>query len=197
MNDRFAKVIAAIDAANASDPNRMTVNGRSEASETIYSRRMNAMLDRIYPDASEVLKVAARAQHIERWTTPRSSYPDGRVGYLRWRTDLKNYHARRAGELMAECGYGSEWIARAQSLIRKEKLKYDTEAQALEDVICLVFLEDYFADFAPKYDEAKVIDILRKTWIKMSPKAQSAALRLELPEQARGLIERALKIEPS
>jgi Domain of unknown function (DUF4202) len=197
MNDRFAKIIAAIDAANASDPMQMTVNGRREPSEIVYSRRMSAMLDRIYPDATEVLKIAARAQHIERWTSPRTSYPAGRIGYLRWRTDLKNYHASRAGELMGECGYGSEAIIRTQSLIRKEKVKYDAEAQALEDVICLVFLEDYFANFAPKYDEAKVIDILRKTWIKMSPTAQSAALHLDLPEQARRLVERALKGEPS
>lgn len=195
MNDRFVKVIAAIDAANASDPSKVTVDGRREPSEVVYSRRMSAMLDRVYPDASELLKVAARAQHIERWTSPRSSYPDGRIGYLRWRTDLKNYHAVRAGELMGKFGYDSESIARAQSLIRKERLKYDAEAQALEDVICLVFLEDYFAEFAPRHDEAKVIDILRKTWAKMSPKAQAAALALDLPEGARSLVARALSIE--
>ncbi len=193
MNVRFAQVIAAIDAANAPDPNQMTVDGRQEPSEIIYSRRMSAMLDRMFPDASEMLKIAARAQHVERWTSPRSSYPESRVGYLRWRTDLQKYHAVRAGQLMAECGYDSEAIARTQSLIRKERLKYDAEAQALEDVICLVFLEDYFADFAPKHDEAQVIDILRKTWIKMSPKGQSAALELELPRSARELLDRALQ----
>ena len=193
MIDRFAQVIAAIDVANASDPDQVTVNGRREPSEIIYSRRMSAMLDRIFPDASEMLKIAARAQHIERWTSPRSSYPEGRIGYLRWRTDLQKYHAVRAGQLMSECGYDSESVARTQSLIRKERLKYDAEAQALEDVICLVFLEDYFADFAPKHDDVQVIDILRKTWIKMSPKGQSAALELELPRSAQELLDRALQ----
>ena len=151
------------------------------------------MLDRMFQDASDMLKIAARGQHIERWTSPRSSYPEGRVGYLRWRTDMKNYHAHRAGKLMAACGYDSETVARTQSLIRKERLKYDAEAQALEDVTCLVFLEDYLADFALKHGEAQVIDILRKTWMKMSPKGQSAALKLKLPRAARELLDRALQ----
>jgi hypothetical protein len=192
MSERFVRVLEAIDAANSFDPNCITVDGLQQPSEVAYSRRMSVMLDRLYPDASELLKIAARAQHIERWKTPRSTYDEGRIGYLRWRTDLKNYHALRTGELMVACGYEGEAIARTQSLIRKERLKYDAEAQALEDVICLVFLEDYFADFASKHDDAKVIDILRKTWIKMSPKAQQAALDLKLPAPAQSLLERAI-----
>jgi hypothetical protein len=129
----------------------------------------------------------------ERWQSPRSSYPEGRIGYLRWRTDLQKHHAARAGQLMAECGYDSEAIARTQALLRKERLKYDAEAQALEDVVCLVFLEHYLADFAAKHDEAQVIAILRKTWIKMSAKGQSAALELALPRSARQLLDRALQ----
>jgi hypothetical protein len=193
MDERFCKIMAAIDAANACDPNRVAVDGGFHPAEAVYSRRMSVMLDRIYPEASELLKIAARAQHIERWTSPRSSYPEGRLGYLRWRTELKNRHAVRTAELMAQCGYGSEAIARVQSLVRKERLKYDAEAQALEDVACLVFLEDYFADFAPKHEEAKVIDILRKTWVKMSENAQAAALELDLPAPAREMVARALK----
>jgi hypothetical protein len=154
---------------------------------------MSRMLERFRPEASEALKIAARAQHIERWTSPRANYPEGRVGYLRWRTELKNYHAQRAGELMGQCGYGSEIIARVQSLVRKERLKYDDEAQALEDVICLVFLEDYFVDFAAKHAEEKVIDILRKTWAKMSKEGQAAALKLVLPPAALELLTRALR----
>jgi hypothetical protein len=192
MSERFARALEAIDAANSFDPNGVTVNDRRQPAEVVYSRRMSGMLDRIYPDASELLKIATRGQHIERWKTPRSTYDQGRIGYLRWRTDLKNYHALRTGELMAACGYEREAITRTQSLIRKERLKYDTEAQALEDVICLVFLEDYFSDFASKHDDTKVIDILRKTWIKMSPKAQQAALELKLPAPAQTLLERAL-----
>jgi hypothetical protein len=192
MDDRFGAVIAAIDSVNFRDPNRIDVGGRSEPVELAYSRRMSKMLDQFRPEASEALKIAARAQHIERWTSSRADYPDGRVGYLRWRTDLKNYHAQRAGELMGQCGYGSDIIARVQSLIRKERLKYDAEAQALEDVICLVFLEYYFADFANKHAEEKVIDILRKTWAKMSEEGQAAALTLALAPAAQELLTRAL-----
>ena len=191
MDDRFGAVIAAIDSANLRDPNRIDVGGRSEPVELAYSRRMSKMLDRFRPEASEALKIAARAQHIERWRSSRVNYPEGRVGYLRWRTDLKNYHAQRAGELMGQCGYSSEIIARVQSLIRKERLKYDTEAQALEDVICLVFLEDYFMDFAQKHAEEKVIEILRKTWAKMSEEGQAAALTLPLSPAAQELLTRA------
>lgn len=196
MSDRLAKVLSAIDAANAADPNRAMLEGSLLPAEIAYSRRMSAMLDRIYPEASELLRIAARAQHIERWKTPRTSYPEGRLGYLRWRTELKAYHAQRAGDIMASCGYDGGEVERTRSLIRKERLKYDAEAQALEDVICLVFLEDYFADFAPKYPETKVVDILRKTWVKMSPKGQAAALRLTIPEPAQELLSRALAASP-
>jgi hypothetical protein len=193
MDDRYDAVIAAIDSANSRDPNMIAAGERSEPGELAYGRRMSRMLDRFRPEASEALKIAARAQHIERWTSPRANYPEGRVGYLRWRTELKNYHARRAGELMGHCGYGSEIIARVQSLVRKERLKYDAEAQALEDVICLVFLEDYFVDFAAKHAEEKVIDILRKTWAKMSKEGQAAALKLVMPPAALELLTRALR----
>lgn len=193
MSDRLAGVIAAIDGVNARDPNSVVVNGATEPSELVYSRRMSAMLNRFAPEASVHLKIAARAQHIERWTSARSAYADGRIGYLRWRTDLKNYHAERTGQLMSACGYEKVEIAHVKSLIRKDKLKYDPEAQTLEDVVCLVFLEDYLSDFAKKHDESKVIDILRKTWVKMSVQAQAAALELKLPKEMRGLLERALR----
>jgi hypothetical protein len=195
MSDRLAAVIAAIDSVNGRDPNTVVVNGTKEPSELVYSRRMTAMLDRFAPEASEQLKIATRAQHIERWASPRSAYVDGRIGYLRWRTDLKNFHAERTGQLMSVCGYGEAEIARVQSLIRKEKLKYDAESQTLEDIVCLVFLEDYLADFAKKHDETKVVDILRKTWGKMSAKAQAAALELKLQQGMRDLVGRALRTQ--
>jgi hypothetical protein len=193
MKHRLARVIAEIDQANAHDPNAISVGGAEEPAELVYSRRMSAMLERFAPEASELLKIAAHAQHIERWTSPRSAYPDGRIGYLRWRNDLKNYHAERTGQLMSACGYGDAEIARVKALIKKEKLKYDADAQALEDVVCLVFLEDYLGEFAGKHDEAKVIDILRKTWVKMSPKAQAAALKLKLTKQMSDVVSRALE----
>ncbi len=191
--DRFQRAIALIDAANADDPNRVEHEGRERPAEVLYSERMSRWLDRIAPDASEGLRLAARAQHIRRWEIPRSSYPDGRVGYHRWRTRLLHFHAETAGELLARAGYDAATIERVQSLLRKERLKADPETQTLEDVICLVFLEDYFADFAGKHDEEKIVGILRKTWKKMSPRGHEEALRLELPARARALVEKALE----
>jgi uncharacterized protein DUF4202 len=193
MSGLFASLIAAIDGANAGDPNFVSIDGAKEPAEFVYSKRMSAMLDRFAPDASELLKIAVRAQHIERWTSPRSAYPDGRIGYLRWRTDLKNFHAERTGQFMSANGYDEAKTHRVKSLIRKDNLKYDAEVQTLEDVVCLVFLEDYLAEFVKKHDEVKVIDILRKTWGKMSPKAQTAALELKLPKDMSELISRALR----
>lgn len=190
------KIIAAIDAANTADPNLIDVGGVRRPAELVYGERMTRVLERLCPDASAHLRIAARGQHIERWSSPRAAYPQGRVGYLKWRKDLKDYHARRLGEIMAAADCAASDIARVQALVRKERLKYDAEAQALEDVICVVFLEDYFADFSEKHDAAKVIDILRKTWAKMSPSGHAAALALSLPKAARTLVERALSAHP-
>jgi hypothetical protein len=192
MSDRFATMARLIDEANGADPNKIAVEGSERPAELVYSQRMTAALKRFAPQASEHLHIAARGQHIERWRSPRADYPEGRVGYLKWRKDLKDYHARRLGELMREAGYGEADIERVAALVRKERMKRDEEAQTLEDVICLVFLESYFEAFAAKHEEAKVIDILRKTWRKMSKEGQAAALRLELPPRAARLVEAAL-----
>ena len=167
--DKFEKVIAAIDAANARDPNCTEVDGRPEPAELVYGRRMTATLACIAPNASEQLRIAARGQHIERWTSARKSYPEGRAGYLSWRNALKEFHARRLGEIMLSAGYGSDDIARVRSLVRKERLKFDREAQLLEDIACLVFLEHYLSEFSRKTNQEKLAGILAKTWKKMSP----------------------------
>ncbi|HXK53336.1 MAG TPA: DUF4202 domain-containing protein [Hyphomicrobiales bacterium] len=190
---RFAAVLAAIDSANSADPRRTAAG---EAVELVYGRRMAQTLGQLAPDASELLRIAVRGQHIERWTSPRDSYPQGRVGYLKWRAELKDFHARRVGEIMAAAGYDSGDIARVAALIRKEKLKYDAEAQTLEDVACIVFLENYFAEFSKSYDDIKVIGILRKTWAKMSPAGHAAALALDMPPRAAKLVEAALAGAP-
>ena len=194
-SDRFAAAMAAIDAANAADPNQETVDGGTRPAAILYSERMSAWLDRLDPNASEPLKLAARAQHIERWTIPRDSYPMDRPGYLKWRTDLGKFHADRAGAIMADAGYDDEAVERTKALIRKRRLKKDPETQRLEDVICLVFLENYFADFSKQHDEAKIVSILQKTWKKMSPDGHAAALDLvgKLPDDARAIVEKALK----
>jgi hypothetical protein len=131
---RLAQAVAAIDAANALDPHTIDVEGKREPAELVYGRRMSATLGRISPQASEHLRIAVRGQHIERWTSPRKAYAEGRVGYLKWRKDLQDFHARRLGEIMAAAGYGEDEIGRVGALVRKERLKLDAEAQTLEDV---------------------------------------------------------------
>ena len=181
--DRFIAAIERFDALNAQDP-----HGR----ELAYAQRMTRWLDKLAPGAPEPLRLAARSQHLMRWQIPRSSFPMDRPGYLKWRTTLYDFHADRAAEVLRDVGYDDETIARVRSLIRKQNLKVDPEMQLLEDVICLVFLENYFAEFARDHDEQKLIRILQKTWKKMSPRGHEAALGLELGERDRDLIARAL-----
>jgi hypothetical protein len=190
--DRFTAAVERFDAANAQDPNTTLVDSRPQPKELVYAQRMTGWLQRLHPEASEPLRLAARAQHLCRWMIPRSSYPMTRPGYIQWRTELGRFHADKAGQILREAGYDEPTVQRVQSLLRKEQLKNDPEAQALEDVICLVFLEHYFAEFAEQHEEEKVIGIVRKTWRKMSTQAHAAALELDLPTSARGLIERAL-----
>jgi hypothetical protein len=191
-DSRFVNVITAIDAANARDPNRIVAGGGAEPAELVYGRRMTAALAGIAPQASWHLRIAVRGQHIERWTSPRKNYPDGRVGYLRWRKDLMEFHARRVGEIMAAEGFGADDIARVGSLVRKERLKSDAEAQTLEDVACIVFLEHYLDDFMRKTDDDKLAGILAKTWNKMSPRGHEHALKLALPARVPDLLQRGL-----
>lgn len=190
---RLTRVFAAIDAANARDPNVVEDdNGAQAPAELVYGRRMSATLASLFPDASEHLQIAARGQHIERWTSPRKSYPEGRAGYLRWRNDLKVFHARRLGDIMADAGYSQNDIDRVGALVRKERLRTDAEAQSLEDVVCLVFLKHYVGDFASKVDETKLGDILAKTWRKISEAGQKHALGLDLPPSIPTLLEAGL-----
>lgn len=191
---RLEAAFAAFDEANAADPNRIEAEGTEWPRELLYGHQMSAWMDRFAPDAPDALKLAARCQHIRRWEIPRDTYPRDRIGYLKWRTELKNMHARIAGEILGAVGYDGETIARVQSLLKKERLKQDPETQTLEDVICLVFLESWFADFSRQHDPDKVIDIVAKTWKKMSPAGHEAALAMahKLPDDALALVQRAL-----
>ncbi len=184
----FERALAAIDAVHAEDPERE--QGRPK--ELVYAERMSTWLAKLAPQASDALKLAVRCQHLRRWAIPRSSFPAGKLGYLSWRKQESLAHAALAGELLARAGYGVEEVGRVRSLVKKERLKHDAEAQALEDATCLVFLEFELAAFARKHDEAKLVDILRKTWPKMSMQGQQAALGLQLPAQLRALVEKAL-----
>jgi hypothetical protein len=189
---RFRTAVERFDAANARDPNVTVVDDVPEPKELVYAQRMTEWLNRLEPDASEPVQLAARCQHLMRWSIPRDAYPKDRPGYLKWRTTLYDFHADQAAEILRDLGYDEATIARVRSLVRKEKIKTDPEMQLLEDVICLVFLENYFAEFAADHDEEKLIRILRRTWSKMSPRGHAAALALELPDREKKLIERAL-----
>jgi hypothetical protein len=191
-SSRYDAVIVAIDAANAADPNIIESEGQAEPAELLYGRRMSATLARMTLDASEPLRIAARGQHIERWRLARKSYPEGRAGYLRWRKDAKELHARRLGDIMAEAGYGASDIDRVGALVRKERLKLDPDAQLLEDVVCVVFLEHYLTPFMAKTEPAKLPGILAKTWKKMSDFGHAEAHKLNVSPQVLRLLEQGL-----
>jgi len=194
--ERFKRAIAGFDAANAQDPNRDSANGREYPKELLYAERMSAMLDRFVPDASEALRLAARCQHIQRWKIPRSEYPMTPQGYKQWRTRLMEFHAETAGAILRDSGYDDDMTGRVQTLLKKKGLKINQETQILEDVIDLVFLESYLADFVAghgEYDEAKWIDILRKTSEKMSARGRATALTLiTLPKHLSPLVHKVL-----
>jgi hypothetical protein len=185
IDARLARAIERIDAANAEDP-------KGEA--LAYGERMSEWLERLRPDAPPALRIAVRAQHIRRWKIPRDDYPRDRVGYLKWRTALYDFHADEAEAILRAVGYDDDTVTRVRKMLRKKELRKDAEVQALEDVACLVFLEHYFAEFAQTQNDDKVVDILRKTWKKMSERAHDAALSLSrsLEERERRLVERAL-----
>lgn len=189
---RFDEACARFDAANAEDPRTERAEGVDYPKELLYARRMTERLRAFSPDASEPLQLAARCQHIRRWTIPRSEYPMNRRGYKQWRNALARYHADTAGDILREVGYDEETVEHVQSLLMKKRLKRDPEAQVLEDVVCLVFLEHYFPDFAREHSEEKLIDILQKTAQKMSPAGRNAALALDLSQETRTLLGKAL-----
>lgn len=189
---RLAAAYERFDAANAADPNREVFQGQEYPKELLYAQRMTAWLARLAPEASEPLRLAARCQHIERWKVPREEYPMDRRGYKDWRTAAAEFHARTASTILAEVGYDADTIGRVAALLKKERLKLDPEVQTLEDVICLVFLEFYFLQFAVQHDEEQLVPIVRKVWKKMSAAGRSAALALELPPEAKALVEKAL-----
>jgi hypothetical protein len=196
---RFERAIALFDAANAEDPRQDPgPDGKPCPRELLYSRRMTDMLRRFAPEASEAAQLAVRAQHIQRWKTPRDTYPMDRNGYLQWRTHLYKFHAETAARLLGEAGYDDGTIERVKKAIGKRGLKVNPETQLLEDVTALVFIEHYMLEFAgqkPDYSEEKWLGIIRKTWEKMSPAAHAFALSggIRLPEPLVPLITKAVK----
>jgi predicted transcriptional regulator len=192
QNEKFNKAIQLFDEANSLDPTTEIFEGNKFPKELLYSVRMTEQLNKFAPNASETLKLAARCQHICRWKIPRDSYEMNRAGYLTWRKDLKDFHAKRAAEILNSVGYDDATIQQVVFLLLKKQLKKNADTQTLEDVVCLVFLEFYFLKFSEKYSEEKLIDIIQKTWKKMSEKGHEAALKLDFPKSTLVLISKAL-----
>lgn len=192
LSELFFTAIHRFDEENSEDPTQVEHNGKTYPRELLYAQRLTEWVKRLQPNPSEELLLAARCQHIGRWMIPRQTYEMNRAGYLKWRNDLKKFHAEKSGSILSEIGYSSDFIVKVQDLNLKKNLTTDPQAQTLEDALCLVFLEDQFAEFATRTDREKMIGILKKTWIKMSAQGQAEALKIPLEESAKQLIQEAL-----
>jgi hypothetical protein len=191
-DDRLARAIAAIDAANADDPETLEVRGEVRPKEQAHAELMTEWVGRLDPEATDAQLLAARAHHLRRWSIPRDSYPEGRGGYLRWRTALKKQHAEEVAAILEGVGYPLDVIERVQHIVRKDDLKNDPMVQTHEDALCIVFLETQLLDLARDQGDDKTVDIIRKTVLKMSEQGIAAALALDLPPDAVALVGRAL-----
>lgn len=192
----FEAVIEAIDEANAESPRKITVDGIERSYENVYSERMSRTLEQMYPEASELLRIAARAQHIRRWDIPRSDFPTGPKGYNQWRKTCREHHAEIMQGIMSANGYSDDEIEQVGMYLKKEKLKKNDDSQALENVVDVVFLEYYWDEFVekfPQYDDDKLIDIVGKTLLKMSSHGHQTALALDLPPDTLRIVGAALE----
>lgn len=190
---KYETALARIDAAHADDPRQAQTPTGPIPYELHYAQKMTSYLSTLHPTAPELLRLAIRAQHLRRWEVPRDSYPATKIGYHSWRAGLQRRQAALVEEICVESGYGAEEAARVGALVRKVDLKQDAETQTLEDVACLVFLDDQFDRFETELgDEGKMVEILRKTWGKMSERGREEALKIELSEKAKRLVGIAL-----
>ena len=190
--DRFAAALRCFDEENARDPNLEIADGVSHPRELLYARRLTDWVLRLCPNAEEPLRLAARCQHLCRWIIPRASYDLTRAGYLKWRTDLKKFHAEKASVILRKVGYGDDVIAQVQALNLKQNFPADPDSRVLEDALCLIFLEFQFAELAAKTTEDKMINVLKKSWQKMTPQAHEQALLLPFGPLEQALIKQAL-----
>ena len=188
MNEKFTAAIRRFDEENARDPHREDGQPR----ELLYAERLNRWVLRLRPDASETLQLAARCQHLCRWEIPREKYPMTRPGYLKWRADLKKFHAEKSGAILRDVGYDPETIRAVQELNLKKNFPADPDVRVLEDALCLVFLEFQFAPLAARSDDEKMVNALRKSWEKMTEAARAEALKLTYGDREKKLIAAAL-----
>ena len=193
-NRRFDLAIQEFDAAHREDPRSILVNDQEVPWSLLYHRRMTHWVKHLAPDAPETLLLAARCQHIRRWTIPRKDFPMDRSGYKRWRKRLAQFHAEQAAKILGRVGYDQETIDRLGELLQKIRRKLDPEVQLFEDAICLVFLENEFSDFAGKHERDKLVRALRKIWMKMSPRGHEVAKQLvgEFPQGLQKLASEAI-----
>jgi hypothetical protein len=180
------------DQYNQQDPEKISYQGSTYAAENFYALQLHTWVTKLDSAAGEALLLASRCQHIGRWEVPRETYPDGKAGYLKWRSDLGKYHAEKAENLLQQIGYDDATIQHVQHIVRKEDLRNDKEVQVIEDGLCLVFLEFQYEDFIQEHDDDKVIHILRRSWKKMSERGQKAATELSFSGRGKELLERAL-----
>lgn len=192
----FIRVFNALDDLHRDDPKTVEIQDTTEPAELVYARRMTAWLAQLQSEPSEPLRLAVRAQHLERWQVPRTDYPDGRTGYLTWRRDQGKRAGETAARLMIEAGYSEDDAERTANIINKKGLKRDAEVQTLEDCACLAFLENYFADFSHTIERERMIRIVQKTWRKMSPRAHKLALELPMSEASSAIVNEALDDTP-
>ncbi|HEY9508770.1 MAG TPA: DUF4202 domain-containing protein [Verrucomicrobiae bacterium] len=188
----FQTALRRFDEENSRDPNREMVNGNSEPRELVYAQWLTDWVLKLCPQASAELRLAARCQHLCRWMIPRDSFPMTKPGYLKWRHELKKFHAEKSGAILREVGYSDDVIERVQNLNLKKHFPTDPDSHILEDALCLVFLERQFADLMNKSTEEKVINALRKSWSKMSPAGHAEALKLSYAPREKALLEKAL-----
>ncbi|HEY0056652.1 MAG TPA: DUF4202 domain-containing protein [Pedobacter sp.] len=191
-NQKIKKAFELFDAYNSKDPKQYSWNDKVYPQELLLAQQLHQWVLKLKPAAAEALLLASRCQHIGRWEVPRETYPDGKAGYLNWRSDLAKYHAQKAEKLLFEAGYDGETINNVKRINLKQQLKTDPEVQTMENALCLVFLEFEFEDFLHKHDEVKIIRILQKTWTKMSDAGREAALTLSFSPKAEELIKKAL-----
>ncbi len=192
LSERYEAAAAAIDAANAADPTTVIVRGEELPLALAHGRLAAAWVDRLVVDADETLLLAARAHHLRRWEVPRTTYPEGKAGYLRWRKDQKARHAEDVAALLRTAGYDTASIERVQALVRRDHLAVDAGAQAVEDAACLVFIETQLGPMAPRFDHAHLLEVIRKTARKMSPAGLAAVGELPIGDTERALLAEAL-----
>ena len=192
MNKALQGALRAIDELHAQDPQREQSDGKDVPAELLYAERMSVWLQKLEPNASEELQLAIRAQHLCRWRWERNKFPMDRVGYLKWRKWAAEEQSKLAERVLRDAGYEDATIDRVRALMQKKSLRNDAQTQVLEDCACLVFLEHHLPAFAKTVTREKLLDILRKRWVKMSERAQQAALQLPYPAEIQDVLKELL-----